>query len=134
MHVFIMGHPSDIQPAFEVLKQKFSAIGLSMADHKCEIYCPSSSTSLEGFDNISVSHDGIIILGTPISTKSYVVFSCLNITESNFSLCDEFVKLGDVQSDMLLLRGSHVPYLNHLARSICPESLTEAAKTHDSQT
>ena len=132
--VFIMGHPSDIQPAFQALKQSFSAIGLSIADHKCEIYCPSSSASLEGFDNTSVSHDGIITLGTPIGTKPYVVSSCLNISESNFSLCDEFVKLGDVQSAMLLLRGPHVPCLNYLARSICPESLTKAAKTHDSQT
>ena len=132
--VFIMGHPSDIQPAFQALKQKFSAIGLSIADHKCEIYCPSSSASLKGFDNTSVSHNGIIILGTLIGTKLYVVSSCLNISESNVSLCDEFVKLGDVQSAMLLLRGCHVPCLNHLARSICPESLTEAAKTHDSQT
>ena len=39
-----------------------------------------------------------------------------------------------MQSAMLLLRGSHVPCLNHLTRSICPESLTKAAKTHDSQT
>ena len=65
--VFIMGHPSDIQPAFQALKQKFSAIGLSIVDHKCEIYCPSSSASLEGFDNTSVSHDGIIIWAHPLA-------------------------------------------------------------------
>ena len=78
-------------------------------------------------------HDGIIILGTPIGTN-HVVSSCLNIAESNFSLCDEFVKFGDVQSAMLLLRGCHIPCVNHLACSICPESLTKAAQTHDSQT
>ena len=39
-----------------------------------------------------------------------------------------------MQSATLLLKGSHVPCLNHLAHSICPESLTKAAKTHDSQT
>ena len=117
-----------------MLRHSFTAIGLSITNHKCEKDCPSTSASLEGFDNTLVSHDGIVMLGTPIGTKSYVVSSCLNIAESDFSLCDEFVKSGDVQSAMLLLRGCHIPCLNHLARSICSESLTKAAKTHDSRT
>ena len=132
--VFVLGHPTDIQSAFQDLKKSFFAINMIIADSKCEIYCPSTRDPVEGFDCIPVTDDGAIFLGAPVGTPSFVASSCSNIAKSKFLLCNELVQLGDIQSAMLLLRGSHVPCLNHLARLVRPELLTQAASIHDSQT
>ena len=120
--------------AFHDLKGIFSAINLVIADKKCEIFSQSSSTAAEEFEEIAVSCEGALFLGSPIGLMSFVTSSCATIAQSKLSLCDQLTKLDDVQSAMLLLRCCYVPNLNHLARTVHPDLLVHASTIHDSGT
>ena len=111
---FLLGGAKSILAAFHDLKKTFSAINLVIADKKCKIFSPSSSTAVEGFEEISVSCEGTLFLGTPIGSMSFVTSSCVTIAQSKLSLCEQLTKLDDVQSAMLLLQCCYVPNLNHL--------------------
>ena len=101
---------------------------------KCEIFSPSPSIVVEGFDEILVSCEGALFLGSPFGSMSFVTSSCATIAQSKLSLCNQLTKLDDVQSAMLLLRCCYVPSLNHLARTVHPDLLVHASTIHDSRT
>ena len=132
--VFLLGEAEDVLAAFCDLKKSFLAINLVIADKKCEIFSPSSSTVVKGLDGVPVSNEGALFLGSPIGTASFVTSSCTTIAQSKISLCNQLTKLDDVQSAMLLLRCCHVPSLNHLARTVQPDLLVPASTIHDSKT
>ena len=119
---------------FHDLKETFSAINLVIADKKCEIFSQLSSTAVEVFEEIPVSCEGALFLGSPIGSMSFVTSSCATIAQSKLSLCDQLTKLDDVQSAMLLLRCCYVPNLNRLARTVHPDLLVHAYTIHDSGT
>ena len=60
--------------------------------------------------------------------------TCVKAAHSEDQLCDQLEKLEDQQSSMLLLRHCHIPTLDHLARSVEPTLLSEAASIQDFQT
>jgi hypothetical protein len=68
--------PADIAVLWPLLKEKSAAIGLVLADHKCELYCP------RGVDEINASgvvppaitrrtEDGVILLGAPLGKSGF---------------------------------------------------------------
>ena len=95
--VFLVGLEDDVLSSLENLKLAFSSIGLQISTNKCEIYSPSGSLRSD-FDDISVSSDGIIILGAPIGSMEYVSTVCCQYAESGKRLCDQLQELGEVQS------------------------------------
>ena len=132
--VFLLGGAKSVLAAFHDLKETFSTINLFIADKKCKIFSQSSSTAVEGFEEIPVSCEGALLLGSPIGSMSFVTSSCATIAQSKLSLCDQLTKLDDVQSAMLLLRCCYVPNRNHLARTVHPDLLVHASTIHDSRT
>ena len=132
--VFLLGGAKSVLAAFYDLKETFSTINLFIADKKCKIFSQSSSTAVEGFEEIPVSCERALFLGSPIGSMSFVTSSCATIAQSKLSLCDQLTKLDDVQSAMLLLRCCYVPNLNHLARTVYPDLLVHASTIHDSRT
>ena len=101
--VFLLRGTKSVLAAFHDLKETFSAINLVIADKKCEIFSPSSSTAVEEFEGIPVSCESALFLGSPIGSMSFATSSCATIGQSKPSLCDQLTKLDDVQSAMLLL-------------------------------
>ena len=81
-----------------------------------------------------VSHDGMIILGTPVGKVDFVRAHCVDIAKAGDRLCCEMLKLNDRQSSMLILRHCRVPRLNYLARQVFPCDLEEAGIIHDELT
>ena len=132
--VFLQEGAKSVLAAFHDLKETFSPINLIIADKKCEIFSPSSSTAVEGFEEIPVSCEGALFLGSPIRSMSFITYSCATIAQSKLSLCDQLTKLDDVQSAMLLLRCCYVSNLNHLAWIVHPDLLVHASTIHDSRT
>ena len=108
-----------------------SSVDLEICDKKCELYCPSGHT--RDFPT-PVSHDGMIILGTPVGKPDFVRAHCVDIAKAGDRLYCEMLKLNNWQSSMLILRHCHVPRLNYLARQVFPCDLEEARIIHDELT
>ena len=64
---------------------------------------------------VSVSYDGVTILGTPIGKPEFVRSQCTDIARSGEQLCCQLTKLDNKQCSMLILRHCHVPRMNYLA-------------------
>ena len=80
--VFLLGGVKSVLAAFHDLKGTFSAINLVIADKKCEIFSQSFSTAVEGFEEIAVSCEGALFLGSSIGLMSFVTSSCATIAQS----------------------------------------------------
>ncbi len=115
--VFLLENATDVLCAFHDLIRAFSSISLEIANHKCEIFCPSSAVAINESAGIPVNYQGSLFLGTSIGSSSFAESSCSTIAESGNTLCDQLTKLEDIQSAMLLLRHCHVPKLDNLART-----------------
>ena len=86
------------------------------------------------FVHIPVSSEEIEVLGIPIGSDKSVADATLQMAERGKDLCDKLIGFTNLQSSMLLLRHCHVGRLDHLARSIRPNSLSHAASIHDGLT
>ena len=128
-----MGAPADVINAFNSLSLCFQELGFNIRHDKCDLYCPDLNISIPDYP-VPVKFDGIAILRLPIGTTDFVSSYCSSFADSGNRLCDQLVALNDVQSAFLLLRYCHVPRLNHLARTVCPSLLSEAAEIHNLQT
>ena len=131
--VFLLGPPDRAIESFQALKKMFCSINLLVSDTKCEIFSPSGVINASSID-VPVTCEGSVFLGTPIGSASFVESSCSKIAQSGSLLCDQLTKLDDPQSATLLLRHCHVPRLDHLARTVRPSILAQAASFHDSMT
>ena len=131
--IFLVGEKDDVLSSLDYLRPAFSNIGLQISSSKCEIYSPSGPlmSGRSDLDAIPVVSDGTIVLGAPIGKREYVSAASSQYAESGRLLCEQLMKLGEVQSAMLLLRFCHVPRMNHLARLVCPDRLQAAAEVHD---
>ena len=108
--VFLPDSPGKVLAAFNMVKKSFSTINLSVSETKCEVFSPNV-IYLTGFDGIPVSHNGLIFLGIPVGTFSFVSTTCVKAAHSGDQLCQQLEKLEDQQSSMLLLRHCHIPRL-----------------------
>ena len=110
-----------------------TSIGLEISSSKCEVFSSSSGIKLLGdqISSIPTTSTGTTILGVPIGCPSFIQSHCSSFADSGNLLCDQLVELEDPQSAMLLLRHCHVPRMTHLARSVAPKYLIEAASLHD---
>ncbi|XP_062504332.1 uncharacterized protein LOC134181136 [Corticium candelabrum] len=131
--IFLLGPPNEAMVAFENLRSDFSSIGLEISSSKCEVFSSSSGIKLLGdqISSIPTTSTGTTILGVPIGCPSFIQSHCSSFADSGNLLCDQLVELEDPQSAMLLLRHCHVPRMTHLARSVAPKYLIEAASLHD---
>ena len=59
---------------------------------------------------ISVTVQGVKILGTPIGLSSYIIQSCSDYASSGNALCAQLHLLDDSQGALLILRCCHVPW------------------------
>ncbi|XP_062500486.1 uncharacterized protein LOC134177725 [Corticium candelabrum] len=128
--VFVLGQEVNVLTAFNELKVAFSALGLDIADRKCEIYRPHTAPECPQ-NSIPTSSFGITILGSPIGMDSFVSEACVNSAEGGCHLCNKLVSLNDLQSAMLLLRYCHVSRLISLLRTVSPRLVYLAAEAHD---
>ena len=120
--VFMLGESEKVLSALDKFKSSFREVGLVVAEHKCEIYSPCHSVC----QSIPISSDGVITLGTPIGSASFVVEASLKIAREG----EKLTTFNDLQSAVLLLRHFHVSRLHHLARVIPPDTLHQAATKH----
>ncbi|XP_062518004.1 uncharacterized protein LOC134193210 [Corticium candelabrum] len=85
--VFLLGNATDVLCAFHDLKGAFSSISLEIANHKCEIFCPSSTVAINESAGIPVNYQGSLFLGTPIGSSLFVESPCSIIAQSGNTLC-----------------------------------------------
>ena len=85
--VFLLGNATDVLCAFHDLKRAFSSISLEIANHKCEIFCPSSTVAINESAGIPVNYQGSLFFGTPIGSSLFVESSCSTIAQSGNALC-----------------------------------------------
>ena len=78
--VFLLGWAKSVLAAFHDLNET-SAINLVIADKKCKIFSPLSSTAVEGFNGVSVSCKGALFLGSPNGSMSFITSSCVTIAQ-----------------------------------------------------
>ena len=126
--IYAVGPTQSLQDVLDDLKTSLSSVDLEICDKKCELYCPSGHTC--DFPT-PVSHDGMIILGTPVGKGDFVRAHCVDIAKAGDRLCCEMLKVNNRQSSMLILRHCHVP---RLARQVFPCDLEEAGIIHDELT
>ena len=129
--IYVVGPANALDQVLCDFKVLLSRIGLIVCDRKCELYCPQEN---QAEFPVSVSYDGVTILGTPIGKPEYVRSQCIAIARSGEQLCCQLTKLDSKQCSMLILRHCHVPRMNYLARQVFPANLEEAARIHDSMT
>ena len=124
------------QRSLDELKSTFREVGLVVAEHKCEIYNPYHSVcqSIHSSSDIPISSDGVIILGTPIVSASFVGDASSKIAREGENLCGKLTTFNDLQSAVLLFRHCHLSRLHHLALVIHPDTLHQAATIHENQT
>ena len=69
-----LGESGKALSVLEELKSHFSAVGLHVADHKCDIYSPSQSVcqSIPSSLHIPILWEEVSVLGIPIGTGHYV--------------------------------------------------------------
>ena len=129
--IYVVGPANTLEQVLCDFKVLLSRIGLIICDRKCELYCPLGN---QAEIPVSVSYDGVTILGTPIGKPEFVRSQCIDIARSGEQLCCQLTKLDNKQCSMLILRHCHVPRMNYLARQVFPANLEEAARIHDSMT
>ena len=72
--IYAVGPNQSLQNVLDDLKSSLSLVGLEICDRKCELYCPSGNIC---DIPIPVTHDGMIILGTPVGNRDLFVLSVL---------------------------------------------------------
>ena len=71
--------------------------------------------SLSSFLHISVSSEGVEVLGIPTGSEKFAADATYKWQRK---ICDKLIGFPALQSSMLLLRHCHVGSLDHLAQSI----------------
>ena len=80
---------------------------------------------------IPEAKEGVLVLGTPQGSSSFISDTCQSLAENGSQLCEQLSDLGDPQSSLLLLRHCHVTKVNHLALTVYPDFFPPAACIHD---
>ena len=132
--IFLVGPLDGVLSGLDDMTSDLQQIGLTVAIEKCEMFCNDQTTASKLAQSFRVVTSGTHILGSPIGHPDYIKESCLEIARSGQNLCNELVSLDDPQSGMLLLRYCHVSRMNHVARTVFPSLLNNAACLHDQLT
>ena len=107
--IYVVGPANALEQVLCDFKVLLSRIGLIICDRKCELYCPLEN---QAEFPVSVSYDGVTILGTPIGKPEFVQSQCIDIARSGEQVCCQLTKLVNKQCSMLILRHCHVPRMN----------------------
>ena len=127
--VYVVGLPESSISVFDDVKGSLKDVGLTIRDEKCKLYYPDAPEHFA--TTVPITRVGVHVLGTPIGAPSYIQSSCTRVAQDGSSLCSKLKDLDDPQCSLLLLRHCHVPKMNHLARTISPRDVSEAAGIHD---
>ena len=76
---------------------------------------------------------GIKVLGTPLGTPEFIDKFCQEAADEKMQLINLIPKLSSLQSSWLLLYFCVVPRLNHLLRTLPPQSVRLAAVRHNTR-
>ena len=116
----------DIQTVAEVLPsvvEEFARVGLSVNTEKCHLYSRAAvPDELESaFSAVSVSHEGIVILGCPVGSDAFTRAKVADKLAEYSRGMDMLPKLDHPQAAFKLLRDSFNQRAGYLSRTLPPD-------------
>ena len=126
----------DIQTVAEVLPsvvEEFARVGLSVNTEKCHLYSRAAvPDELESaFAAVSVSHEGIVILGCPVGSDVFTRAKVADKLADYSRGMDMLPKLDHPQAAFKLLRDSFNQRAGYLSRTLPPDVCSALFKDFD---
>ena len=100
-----------------------------MREDKCEAFSPIGIHDWPL--NIPVQKNGLVVLGTPIGSLSFVKDRCMKQVNTAKTFLSKLPYIDDTQSAMLILRYCGIPKISHLLRCVPPTVTAEATREFD---
>ncbi len=96
--IYLVGSPDNVYAAFDVLRDKLKAIDLTINPSKSLLYLPKHTSFVNDIgeshsevelarvselapEGLPITHDGILVLGSPVGTEEFVVNTCKTTVE-----------------------------------------------------
>jgi hypothetical protein len=116
---------TDVHTAAAVLatvEEEFARVDLTVNKSKCILYSRTPVTpSVEHmFAGVNISHEGVIVLGSPVGSNSFMRVQAQKKLQSFMEGASLLPKMADPQAAFKLLRDSYNARASYLARTIPP--------------
>ena len=126
----------DIQTVAQVLPtvvEEFARVGLSVNTEKCHLYSRAAvPDELESaFAAVSVSHEGIVILGCPVGSDAFTRAKVADKLADYSRGMDMLPKLDHPQAAFKLLRDSFNQRAGYLSRTLPPDVCSDLFREFD---